>query len=374
MKVSIENYQSIKNAEIEVKGLTVVTGPNNTGKSACARAIANVFSNTRGISHVRKGEKSSKVSITFDDGNNVIWEKGKGINKYTVNGFEINKVGSKVPDEVKKLGVVPVEVDGREVYPQIARQFQQIFLLDLPPSVLSSALSDVDAIQTLEKASSLARNEHKSLKSKIKVKLEDLEKEKYNKTNFEGVEDLEYLIIHIEKYNDQCEELDKKIYSYENVLRKREDLMFKILNIKGTEKINIPKEDLQRFNQIEELTLIKRKRNKLRLMEGFIDVGLMSYPKYPDSKDIRDTSNLEKVDLKRKQLKDTINIISEADFDFPKVNQALIGDLKLSEERVVKNKEIESYLKEIESISAELREIKTCIGDTCPLCEQGITH
>ena len=48
MQVKIENYQSIKEADFEVKGLTAITGANNTGKSACARAIAGAFSNAHG--------------------------------------------------------------------------------------------------------------------------------------------------------------------------------------------------------------------------------------------------------------------------------------------------------------------------------------
>ena len=44
MKVHIQNYQSLKDVEFEVKGLTVITGQNNTGKSACARALCGVFS------------------------------------------------------------------------------------------------------------------------------------------------------------------------------------------------------------------------------------------------------------------------------------------------------------------------------------------
>ena len=57
----------------------------------------------------------------------------------------------------------------RALWPQVSKQFEQVFLLDLPPSVLSSALSDVDKIQKLEKASGMARSDIKSFKVKDQV-------------------------------------------------------------------------------------------------------------------------------------------------------------------------------------------------------------
>ena len=67
MKIQVKNFQSIKKAEVEVKGLTVITGPNNIGKSALARAISGVFSNLKGNSFVRKGESHCEVEVEFED-------------------------------------------------------------------------------------------------------------------------------------------------------------------------------------------------------------------------------------------------------------------------------------------------------------------
>ncbi len=39
VKVRVKNFQSIREAEVEVKGLTVITGPNNSGKTAFMRAV-----------------------------------------------------------------------------------------------------------------------------------------------------------------------------------------------------------------------------------------------------------------------------------------------------------------------------------------------
>ena len=72
MKIKVENFQSIKNTEIEVKGLTVITGENSIGKSALARAFNGVFTNLRGNAHVRNGESHSSVCVSFADGHEVL--------------------------------------------------------------------------------------------------------------------------------------------------------------------------------------------------------------------------------------------------------------------------------------------------------------
>ena len=44
MKIEIENIALIKNAEIELKGITVVAGLNKTGKTTIARALYMIIS------------------------------------------------------------------------------------------------------------------------------------------------------------------------------------------------------------------------------------------------------------------------------------------------------------------------------------------
>ena len=40
---------------------------------------------------MRKGEPYSSVCVTFNDGNEVLWEKGTKVNRYVVNGKELSK-------------------------------------------------------------------------------------------------------------------------------------------------------------------------------------------------------------------------------------------------------------------------------------------
>lgn len=373
MLVKIENYQSIKKAQFEVKGLTVITGPNNTGKSACARAIAGAFSNARGHSHVRKGEKHSTVSIDFEDGNTVVWEKGKGVNRYEINGHQIDKVGSKTPVELEDLKLVSVDVDGKTVWPQIARQFEQIFLLDMPPSVLSSALSDVDTIEALEKASSLSRNETRSINSRIKIKHEDLETERRKLPVFNELSDAETTINHIKDLEGSIENFDNRIKKLDAIKSKRESLMFQTQFMIELESVKYPKTNPHDFMGIKELEQIKRQKNKLRVLEGVVGVGLISFPSIPDVK-VKDHSSLERVLKKRMELDQTIKHISTLEVSLPKVDTTIESDLKIASERFDLFSKIFRTEQEVKRLTEELEAIKCEIGDTCPLCEQGIDH
>jgi len=373
MQVKIENYQSIKMAEFEVKGLTVITGPNNTGKSACARAIAGAFSNARGYSHVRQGEKYSSVSLDFDDGNTVVWEKGKGINRYEINGNKIDKVGSKTPDELAGLNVVSVDVDGKTVWPQIAKQFEQIFLLDMPPSVLSSALSDVKTIEALEKASSLSRNETRNLNSRIKIKHEDLESEKKRLPTFNELSNVETTINHINDLESQIKDINGRIEKLIAIQDKRKNLMFQTEFIIDLQTVKYPEVNPYDFLGIKELEQIRREKNRLKIMEGIVGVGLTSYPSIP-TPNVKDHSSLERVLQKRNQLDETIQHISQLSVELPNVDSTVENDLKIASERFDLSNRIIRTEEEVKRLTSELDAIKCEIGDTCPLCEQGIKH
>lgn len=375
MHVKIENYQSIKEAEFEVKGLTVITGPNNTGKSACARAIAGAFSNARGHSHVRKGEKYSKVSIDFDDGNTVIWEKGKSTNRYEINGNKLERVGAKTPDELADLKITSVDVDGKTVWPQIAKQFEQIFLLNLPPSVLSSALSDVKTIEALEKASSLSRNETRSINNRIKIKHEDLEIERKRLPAFNEVEIAESAVSHISKVQNELDSLNQRIEKLLTIKTKREELMYQTQFLTSVKNINFPKVQAQDFMDIKDLERIRKEKVKLRVLEGVVGVGLTSYPEIPETK-VKEHQPLERVLKKRNQLNETIKTISSIyeKFDIPNVDSQVEKDLEIASERFDLHKRIMNTESEIKRLTDELDSLKCEIGDTCPLCEQGINH
>ena len=163
-KVHIENFQSIREADLEVDGLTIITGQNNSGKSAIMRAIRAVFQNRRDSGFIHDGQDYCLVRIDFDDGQYVQWKKyGKrpirGKNKgilgsfktdYEVNGTEFKGVANDVPEEVIALGVKSIPLGNDTVWPQVARQVEDVFfLIDRPGSNIAEAVADVERVAVL---------------------------------------------------------------------------------------------------------------------------------------------------------------------------------------------------------------------------------
>ena len=173
--VRIRNVQSIRDATLRVEGFTVVTGPNNSGKTASQRAVRGVFTNASPGPLVRHGESHLTVDLTFGDGRTVKWEKGEKVNRYTVDGKVLSTVGRGAPAEVAALGVGEVKAGSDRLWPQIAEQFGGVlFLVDRPGSVVAEALSDVDKVGRFTEALRLAESDRRSVGAELKVRRADL--------------------------------------------------------------------------------------------------------------------------------------------------------------------------------------------------------
>jgi len=188
-QVRVRDFQSIGDASIEVDGLTVITGPNNSGKTALIRAIYGAFVNAKGTSFVRQGKDSTKVELSFADGRTMTWEKGPKVNRYELDGKALNRVGSGAPAETQALGVIPIEASGRELWPQFAHQFVgQIFLLNEPGSVLAEAIANVDKVGVLNESLRLSQSDRRSAASDLKLRLGDVAKQEEALLRFDGLD------------------------------------------------------------------------------------------------------------------------------------------------------------------------------------------
>ena len=66
MKLRIENFAKIKNAEIIIDGITVIAGKNNTGKSTVGKVLYAVFNSLYDLDHkIEKRRESEIYNICF---------------------------------------------------------------------------------------------------------------------------------------------------------------------------------------------------------------------------------------------------------------------------------------------------------------------
>lgn len=356
MKVRVRGFQSIKDATLEVKGFTVVTGTNNSGKSALVRAIRGAFQNSKGSSFVRHGEATAKVDIDFDDGKSLYWEKGKDTKPtYCVNKGALLHPGQGVPVEVEGLGVIPITAGGKELWPQFAPQFTgQVFLLDQPGSVLAEAVADVERVSQLNEALRLSESDRRSANSELKVRRADLVRLTKKLERFAGLDAIQKRIEGLEQARRKGETLQRALETLISLRDRLAGAEGIVASLQGIEDIHPPQDDT--------FTLLGKLIKGKETLQGLRDrlVGAEG------------------------RIKKLVGISGvSTDFAFTGVETALrelseIEALKLrwlSANEKVADEEA-ALATEAENLASVTDELQQMLGfySECPLCGKGLSH
>lgn len=220
VRVRVKNFQSIEDAEVLIDGFTSISGPNHSGKTALLRAIRGLFTNASPGPLLRTGEASLSVEIEFDDGTTILWEKGserpggkgKGVNRYTLNGKALSSVGRGVPPEVEALGVCAVSAGNNTIWPQIAEQFGgTVFLLNRSGAVVAEALSDVEKVGRLTAALRLSETEKRSASSELRVRRGDLKEAKAEAEKYVGLDEVSVRVAGIAGLDEKAQDLSGRL-------------------------------------------------------------------------------------------------------------------------------------------------------------------
>ena len=274
--VHVENFQSLADVKVKVEGFTVITGTNNSGKSAMMRAIRGAFQNARGTAFIRHGTTKATVEIVFDDGRKVRWEKGKGAGDkptYMVDGGRPLHPGQAVPEEVRELGVRPITVGGREVWPQFAPQFTgQIFLLDQPGSVLAEAVSDVNHVSQLNEALRLAESDKRAAQSELRVRLKDQATLQNELTHFIYLDEFEAVVAALEADYAKAVKIGNVLLAVQGLKERHDAASTAVANLQGAESVGIPEDDLFKAAQdmVAVLGVLKNLLDKRTLFQEAI--------------------------------------------------------------------------------------------------------
>lgn len=173
-RIVLENFMSHARTEIEpARGLTVLIGPNNCGKSAVVSALQTLCSNIAGDFMVRHGEKECRVTIETDDGHSVTWRRHRGAVSYLIDGREVPR--GVTPDDLHEVLRLPkvVSEDGKDQFDiHFGTQKSPIFLLDESErraAMFFASSSDAEYLMRMQKRHQekvrKAKDEHKRLTS-----------------------------------------------------------------------------------------------------------------------------------------------------------------------------------------------------------------
>ncbi len=150
--LKVQNYQSLRDVDIDLGKFVVIVGPSGRGKSSIIRALRAVCFNKTGEGFIRHGQPKATVTLTFDGGQEIEWAKSR--KKGAVYGFgdtQYTRTGRDVPDDIRSaLAIRQVEIDkGFRFAPQFHGQHDAPLLLTESSTVAARALAKLTKLSVL---------------------------------------------------------------------------------------------------------------------------------------------------------------------------------------------------------------------------------
>jgi len=242
MKVQISNFQPYGLVELDVKGLTVIVGPSNVGKSALIRAVSSALFGRAGDFFVRKDQRFSSVKVTdaptiSDKRINIEWQKGQGVNKFIINDDTYDKVGTSVPIPVQFAGYKDVQIGEEYIRPQVSDQWDRVFLLDRPGSFTHDVIAQASRLSVLLKADRACASELKRQKSILKIRQADLEASSKTLEEMEPIKEFYVRVQVLKQKSESLTRLDERIEDLKEMAASRERLL-PISQLKSPERVS----------------------------------------------------------------------------------------------------------------------------------------
>ena len=231
--IHLENFMAHKATSIELSpGVTVITGPNNIGKSAIVEAIRYLVYNPAPKNVIRHGAKKAVVRLELDSGEIITWQRqdknasyaiyrpGQEDGEAQVPPEEYHKFGRTIPDDVRSLlRLEQVETDTENIDIHLGNQRQPIFLLDRPGSHAAgffAASTEADYLlkmqQALKGRIEQAKKDRKRLDAELAAMARQL-------GQYEPLDDLEVRISRTEALYAAILETDRQLPLLEEIIK-----------------------------------------------------------------------------------------------------------------------------------------------------------
>ena len=342
----LKNFQQWKTGNITfTKGLNILVGNTECGKSTLFRAISSILTGKMPEDYIRKGCKEVEVKINFDDNTYFKRFRNKKDNIADANGLVFERVGKEIPFEYfKSLGNTSISFGNKELSLCLYSQFEPHFFITLSDYDKSKLIGTICGINIVDKLIDSINKDIRKDNLEIKILTEQTntkknELELKNNSLVSLTNKVNNLKIIVDSLKDTYKTLntllnlrnksvllenDINIYQDKEIKNKAILSNFKGLNTNRLKKLLNLRKNLLILNKLQnDFTVILDKNNKLKQI---------SLPK-----------NLEKLLNLRHKLLNYNNTITYKESVF-KNNKILIDNL---------NKEKDNLLKDF---------------DKCPLC------
>ena len=379
--LEIKNVQSHESTKLEFKkGVNVIIGSSNQGKSAVLRALYWVRTNRPlGIDNLAshwivndKGNLTDAMSVKLvNDKGSVERKRTKDENQYIVNGDVLNVVKTDVPEQVSSL----LNLSDTNVQ----KQLDSPFLLSQTSGEVAKYFNQIVNLDVIDKVLTNAETKRRKLKSNIETGKEETERLEKRIEEFSWIDDVLSLVdehVRLEKEKDST--LDKLNFLGGTVN----------LYCGSDEWIEWCKEQILS----NKATVIEVESLLSDIQECDSDIGNLKY--LIDSFNSVETHDVSKEKRLVEEIQQTLSNINSIKNELDKLN-CLLEEIKSAETYDFSNqqkwinkiefvqKEIDSvslgYLKEsineyneetacVKKLEKDIKDLKLVLPNTCPLC------
>ncbi|SMC21889.1 exonuclease SbcC [Desulfacinum hydrothermale DSM 13146] len=279
-RIVIENFMAHERTELELhRGVNVITGPNNTGKSAVVEALRCVAENPPSREVIRHGASCAVVRLELDDGRYVQWERKANSAIYKIGAADggeetYAKFGRTVPKDVQAmLRIQSLETEAGAIDIHIGNQKTPIFLLDQSGSQAAAffaASTEAEYLlqmqQELKTRTGVAQRQVKRLEADLARTEKELER-------FRDLPRLNGLLEEAQDLYGEIQRLERAIPALESFLRTLEECVTqRKLFLKRHDELGMLQAPPD-LNKVEPLRLLvqaveKRVQLKTRLHKG----------------------------------------------------------------------------------------------------------
>ncbi len=235
-KLILKNFLAHAETEIEFSpGLNVLSGPNNTGKSAVVEALRCLAENPVPQHFIRHGEKEARVTAVLENDVRVTWIRRKAYAMYEVQkpGQEkpdvFAKFGRRPPDEIRSLlRLEQVEVEGsKPVDVHIGNQREPVFLFrESGPVQASFFASSTESAHLLSMQKKLVEKERTTKRERKRI-AKEMAETAYFLDQLAPLPEIEYILETCARILKEQNSIADAIATLQNLLQSRNALHHK---------------------------------------------------------------------------------------------------------------------------------------------------
>jgi hypothetical protein len=366
IEVEISNFQSIRHVQVTIDKFAAIVGRSNIGKSAIVRALQHALTGAVGTDFVRHSSTCDRIvretkkckcfsSVRYKSSAiEVTWEKGDSINRYTVrkDGAEevYNGLDRGTPDFLKDA-FVPVEVGETRGLIQIPDQFDPVFLLNKPGTVVADVLSDVAQLDEINVAMAMAVKDRKEAIATRKVRSADVDTLTEDLKAYHGLDRLVSAVPTLQTTLKQVTRSQEALLRVDRFIASANSLRDGVLGLKQATAAELP--DLPRLEVEAQrlLQVVRFSRESLDLCEALRVLEDAMAPALPASEPLeragRRYSDLSRFVTSLEERAPVIRNLAGVD----KVMVPEIADLHARQQRLIA---ITSWSRQLDAISASL--------------------